>query len=59
MTLEDIATQMYHALQGLPCRCQMKGGPKWHCLARTEVVKQCSRCAAMEEYEKFEENKDG
>jgi hypothetical protein len=48
MTLTE---QLYRALLVCQCRCQMRGGAKWHCLANTEVEKQCSRCAAIERYE--------
>lgn len=50
MTIEEVAALQYFALQGLPCRCQMVGGHKWHLQAKTEVARKCSRCIAMDAY---------
>lgn len=46
-----ITEQLYNALKGCPCRCQMKGAEKWHLRAKMEVEMQCSRCVAIERYE--------
>lgn len=51
MTLEEWAHNAYVALKALPCRCQMKGGARWHLAATPEVAIQCSRCKCIEEYE--------
>lgn len=51
-SLEEAAALMYASLKAMPCRCQMKGGAKWHFRAQPEVEKQCSRCAAIDAYDK-------
>lgn len=53
MTLEEIAALMYHALKSSQDRCQMKGGAKWHLMAKREVATKCSRCIAIDAYEEL------
>jgi hypothetical protein len=48
----ELDTILYNSLRLYPCRCRMKGGEKWHLRAQTEVEMQCSRCIALEEYDK-------
>jgi hypothetical protein len=50
--MTELETQMYVALKALPCRCQMAGREKWHLRAQMTVDIQCSRCKAIEAYEK-------
>lgn len=39
------------ALRSSHCRCQMKGGAKWHLQAQREVAIKCSRCMSIDDYE--------
>jgi hypothetical protein len=53
MSPEEVAALMYSALKSSQDRCQMKGGAKWHLLARREVEVKCSRCIAIDAYEEL------
>lgn len=49
--LHDWAAKAFIALKSGQCRCQMKGGAKWHLMAQREVATRCSRCIAIDDYE--------
>lgn len=51
--LELVTSVLVLALRSQPCRCQMKGGPRWHLKAQMEIEFKCSRCMALEMYEEF------
>lgn len=51
--LHEWADKAFIALKSGQCRCQMKGGAKWHLTAQREVAIQCSRCAAIDAYEEM------
>lgn len=51
--LEVITSVLFIALRTQPCRCQMRGGARWHLAAQMEIAFKCSRCMALEMYEDF------